>query len=236
MPLTIFRAPTFTALVFVVLLGYMGFGISLWYSISWQQQLRHQSVLQVALHFLPFGVGAVCAVALAAWLVPRVAAQWIMAVGVAVVAVASALLATMPVQQTYWAQLFPATLVSSFCPDLVYVAAQLIACNSVGRRQQGVASSLIGTLNLYGISLGLGFAGTIESELNKGRADPVFGYRAALWFGGALAVVGLLLDFAFVRVPRDQRETWDEPTEHDESDLGAVLGGAATAVQRPPLM
>ncbi len=242
MPLAVFRTPTFAALIFVVLLSYMAFGILLWYAISWQQTLRHVSVLQTGINLLPFAAGSVIAVGLAAYLLPRIAAQWIMAIGVAVVLVACLLLATMPVNQSYWAQTFPAILLSSFCPDFVYLAAQIIASNSVSYKHQGVASSLVGTLNLYGNSLGLGFAGTIETEIAKrvgggsghtgdvldNVAGTVSGYRGALYFGAAIAAVGLALDFAFVRVPKDVREGWDP--EEDVPD--AVLVATATSVNR----
>lgn len=36
----------------------------------------------------------------------------------------------MPEQQLYWAQVFPATILGSLCPDFVYVTAQIIASNS----------------------------------------------------------------------------------------------------------
>ncbi|KAK3185628.1 hypothetical protein K4F52_005493 [Lecanicillium sp. MT-2017a] len=244
MPLSVFRTPTFAALIFVVLLSYMAFGILLWYAISWQQTLRHVSVLQTGINLLPFAAGSVIAVGLAAYLLPRIAAQWIMALGVAVVLIACLLLATMPVDQSYWPQTFPAILLSSFCPDFVYLAAQVIASNSVSYKHQGVASSLVGTLNLYGNSLGLGFAGTIETEIAKrvgssaggnhmndvleNVAGTVSGYRAALYFGAAIAAVGLALDFAFVRVPKDEREGWDP--EEDVPD--AVLTATATSVNR----
>ena len=87
-------------------------------------------------------------------------------------------------QQTSWAQTFPAIVVGSFYLDLVNTAAQIIASNSVSQRQQGVAASLIDTLNLSGNSLGLGFAGTIETQVNLDEAwgHHVPGYRAALYF------------------------------------------------------
>ncbi|KAH8900245.1 MFS general substrate transporter [Thozetella sp. PMI_491] len=230
MPLTIFRAPTFTALIFVVLLSYMSFGISLWYMLAWQELLRGWTVLEVAWGWIPFGIGANAAVLLAAWLMPRLAAQWIMAIGVVATLITNLLLATMPEQQNYWAQVFPATLISSICPDFVYVAAQLIASNSVSRKQQGIAGSLIGTLNLYGNSLGLGFAGLIETEVAKyPGATTVYGYRAALLFGFALAVVGLALDFAWVRMPKDEREGWNED-EADATAVELVVPVAATGV------
>lgn len=211
MPLRIFRTPTFLALILVVLSTYMSWGIVLWYSIAWQQTLRDVSVLQTGIHFVPSGISALIAVVLAAYLLPRVAAQWIMASGIAVVFAASLLLATMPVEQTYWAQVFPAMLICGFCPDFVYVAAQSIASNSVGRKYQGIAGSLIGTLNSYGNSLGMGFAGTIEAEVIKRAGKSVLsetmdqmvsGYRAALYFSAGIAGMALLIDFIFVRVPK----------------------------------
>jgi MFS family permease len=228
MPLSIFRTPTFSALIFVVLFSYMSIGISLWYAVSWQQILRDISVLQTGINFIPFGLASFLAVYLAAWLIPRVAAQWIMAAGVAVVLGSNLLLATMPVQQTYWAQLFPAMVLGGICPDFVFVAAQIIASNSVSRRQQGVASSLIGTLNLYGNSLGLGFAGTIETELVKAHHSEVLGFRAALYTGAAFALVGLLLDFAFVRMPKDQREGWGDEGDDTSIPPEAVASAVET--------
>ncbi|KAL2285792.1 hypothetical protein FJTKL_07512 [Diaporthe vaccinii] len=235
MPVSIFKAPTFTAMLFVVLLSYMSFGISLWYMIAWEQILRGLNVIQLTVAWTPFVPGSVIAVFIAAWLIPRLAAQYIIALGVVCVVVSNLLLATMPVHQTYWAQTFPAILVGSMCPDLVYVAAQVIASNSVSRKQQGIAGSLIGTLNLYGNSLGLGFAGTIETQLLKQTHDKAHGYRAVLYFGVALAVAGLLLNFIFVRVPKDEREGWG-PADQDTEDIpvvGATLrrGGAATGVE-----
>lgn len=232
MPLNVFSAPTFTALVFVSLLTYMGNGICQWYAIAWQQTLRHLSVLQVGINIIPFAIGSVSSVAIAAWLIPRLAAQYIMAIGIVTIIAANLLLATMPAQQTYWAQVFPAITLSSFSPDFVYIAAQIIASNNVGRRHQGVAGSLIGTLNLYGFSLGLGFAGTIETQIAGGHEPKqlVDGYRAALYFGVAVAMIGLLLDIAFVRMPKDSREGWDDSLETPE-DVPAQ--GSATAVDHP---
>ncbi|KAM0359804.1 hypothetical protein ACHAP4_003412 [Fusarium culmorum] len=227
MPLSIFQAPTFLALIFVVLLSYMAFGIGIWYSVAWQQLLRGVSLTQTGLHFIPFGLSSILAVFVAAWLIPRIAAQWIMAIGVLVTFVGNILLATMPVQQTFWAQLFPAMVLYGFCPDLVYVAAQVIASNSVNRRQQGIASSLIGTLNLYGNSLGQGFAGTIETEVGTNNGNDAKGYRAALYFAAGLALLGLALDIVFVRLPKDQREGWDDPSEGDEQGAD----GMTTAIE-----
>lgn len=212
MPLDIFRAHTFLSMIFVVLFAYMAFGIAQWNSIAWQQTLRNMSVLNIGISLIPFGLSSTAAVGSAVLLLPRMAAKWVMAIGVGVIVGASLLLATMPMQQSYWFQVFPAMLLCGCCPGFVYLAAaQVIASNSVNTKHLGVASSLVGTLNLYGISLGLGFAGTIEVAQGKnswlaGSEDSpkavMAGFKAALYFSAALAAVGLQLDMAFVSVPK----------------------------------
>jgi len=230
LPLDIWKSPSFLPLVLAVLLCFMSNGTLLWYMVAWQQILRNWSVLRFAIGWTPFGIFGTIGAILGAWLIPRLAAQWILAIGAASVLISNLLLATMPEQQSYWAQVFPATILMAFCPDFVYTAAQIIASNSVRRNQQGIAASLIGTLNLYGNSLGLGFAGTVETEINK-SVDPVKGYRAALYFGAAIAAVALLVDVVFVRVKRDEREGWEDEVDR----LAAVVRepeGISTAVRR----
>ena len=214
MPLDIWKAPSFKPLVLVTLLAYMAFGIQLWYMALWQQITRGWSVLEFAVGWTPFVIFGVFAAWLASWLVPRMPAQWILGLGISSVAIASILLATMPDQQTYWAQVFPATIVMAFCPDFIFTAAQIIASNTVRRTEQGVAASLIGVLNLYGNSIGLGFAGTIETQIDIGQPDgSVWGYRVALFFGCGIAILALALDLIFVRMGKSDQQGW--PDEDD---------------------
>jgi hypothetical protein len=98
----------------------------------------------------------------------------------------------------------------ALCPDFIYTAAQIIATNSVKRREQGIAGSLILLLLLYSASLGLRFAGTVESEMNEDGMAIVRGYRGALYLAIGLALAALVLDILFVRVPKDTREGWVE--------------------------
>lgn len=211
MPLTIFRAPSFGAVLVVVLFSFMSYGTFIWYMIAWQQKIRHWSVLSTAWGLTPLAIFSALGAFIAAWLVPRLAVQWILAIGAMAVLVAGILVTTMPEQQLYWKQMFLATIIQSFCPDFIYTAAQIVACNSVGKKDQGVAGSLIGTLQLYATSTGLGFAGLVETRVAahtigaEGTAD---GYRAALYFGIALAAMALVIGLAFVRMPKNTTEGW----------------------------
>lgn len=65
---------------------------------------------------------------------------------------------------------------------------------------QGLAASLIATTINYSISISLGFAGTIESHLNRNGTDLLRGYRAALYFAVSLAGFGMILTILFMLV------------------------------------
>jgi hypothetical protein len=52
--------------------------------------------------------------------------------------------------------------------------------------------------------LGLGFAGTVETEVNNGVLNPIKGYIAAHYFGAGIAAVALLIKAFCVRVKRDE--------------------------------
>ena len=171
MPLEIFKAPCLLIVILVVLLNYMAVGTLIWYQVLWLQDVWKWTPLQFAIGWTPFLICAISAASLAAWLVPRLAAQWILAIGTVTILASNALMATVPLHQTYWAQVFPSVVLFAFCPDFVYTAGQIIASNSVRRHQQGIAGSIIGTLNLYGNSLGLGFASTIEVHFAS-RPEP----------------------------------------------------------------
>ena len=99
-----------------------------------------------------------------------------------------------------------------------------MACNSVGRKDQGVAGSLIGTLQLYATSIGLGFAGIVETHAVPVGAARVEGYRAALYFGIGLAAVALAIGLAFVRMPKDTREGWQGEDAASEGSVEEQKG------------
>ncbi|BAE65573.1 unnamed protein product [Aspergillus oryzae RIB40] len=233
MPLEIFKAPSFLTLLLVILLNYMAVGTLIWYQVLWLQEVWHWSPLHFAVGWTPFVVCATAAASLAAWLIPRLAAQWILAIGTVTILVSNALMATVPLQQSYWAQIFPSVVLFSFCPDFVYTAGQIIASNSVRRHQQGIAGSIIGTLNLYGNSLGLGFASTIEVQVARRFHNQITGYRAALYFGVTISAVALILDVCFVRLVKDEREGWEEEDLLAINEIELQGRAEATGAQLP---
>lgn len=73
------------------------------------------------------------------------------------------------------------SVVNSFAPrEMSFPSGTLILSNSMPRHHQGLAASLIATTVNYSISLGLGFAGTVETHVNDVEHNVIRGYRGTL--------------------------------------------------------
>jgi MFS family permease len=192
--------------------------------------IRGESLLTAAAEIQPFTVCGALAAFSAAWLIRRLPAQYILAIGSMAMPIANILLATMPAQQIYWQTACFAVCFAAFCPDFIFTAAQIIASNSVSRNQQGIAGSLIGTLLTYGMSTGIGFGGTLEVHTNHDGTDIVRGYRSALYLGIGFAAASLVLSLLFFRIKKDEREGWEEK-DGVSQEMSGVSGTELSAQQ-----
>lgn len=191
----------------------MSFGVVSWYTFEWNINLRGYSILSAAAVVQPLTVGGVFAAFTASWLIPRLSAQYILAIGAGAVGISNLLLATMPAQQIYWQTEFWVVAIVAFSPDFIFTASQIIASNSVPRDKQGIAGLLVGTLMTYGMSTGLGFGGTVEAYTNHGGTHLLKGYRNALYLGIGFAGLSLVLSLLFIRIKKDEREGWADTVE-----------------------
>ena len=109
---------------------------------------------------------------------------------------------------------------SAFKIDLITTSAQIVANNTVPMKHQGVAGSLVGMLLSYGMSTGLGFAGTVEVNTFEDGDSLLRGYHCAAYLAVSLASAGLILSVVFIRIPKDTREGWgeDEVEQKRETD------------------
>lgn len=181
----------------------------------YMKTIRHDSLIQTGVQYLPLTIVGCVNSFLAAWLVTRVPAQIIIGIGCLAMIVSNVLLATIPANLTYWAMAFPAVFFSAFTIDLITTSAQIIASNTVQTKHQGIAGSLIGTLLSYGMSTGLGFAGTVEAHTNKNGKDLLHGYHCAAYLAVGLSVASLIIAL-FIRIPKD---THDEQSEREMQDV-----------------
>lgn len=210
LPFNIWKAPSFGVLMLTIFFSFMSLGIFFWYMNIYMITIRGDTLIQVGVQYLPLTIVGCANAFFAAWLVPRVPAQVIIGIGCFCIAVDHILLATIPHRLTYWAMCFPAMFVSAFTIDLITTSAQIVASNTVAMKHQGVAGSLVGTLLSYGMSTGLGFAGTVEVNTFDGGRELLRGYHCAAYLGLGLAAAATVMSVVFIRIPKDTREGWDD--------------------------
>lgn len=180
--------------------GWACFGI--WYYYTWQfaQMLRHASPLLSTAWISPVVPSGILAALVTGLVIHRVGPPPVMMLALTCFTVGTVLIMTCPVDQTYWGQFFFCTLITPWGMDMSFPAATLILSDAVSKEHQGIAASLVNTVVNYSISLGLGFAGTVEVYVVDGGTAPrdlLRGYRAALYTAVGLSALGLVISAVY---------------------------------------
>lgn len=115
--------------------------------------------------------------------------------------------------------------------DMSFPSANIILSNAMPRSHQGMAASIVNTLINYSISIGLGIAGTVESQVNNGghnRQDISRGYRGAWYMGIGLGALGIMVagTFVFVSFCGNERKEMEEEKGGGGRKGGREGGGA----------
>ncbi|EMD01171.1 hypothetical protein BAUCODRAFT_144725 [Baudoinia panamericana UAMH 10762] len=198
--------------------GWANFGILVYYLINIIEVLRGSSPLLTCAYLSPFVITGSIAALLTGFLLSKLRPAWLMVIAMAFFLAGNLLLVTVPPHQIYWAQFFVITLVAPFGMDMSFPSATIYLSNTIEKSRQGVAASLVNTIVNYSISLGLGFAGTVEINVNRGGTtwnDTLRGYRGALYMGTGLCGLGLALSIVFVT-----KTYWDD-SKRAKNDITA---------------
>jgi MFS family permease len=99
------------------------------------------------------------------WLVKRLGVAWTMFIAMMNFLIGTVLLATVPLGQTYWLQIFLSVLIMPGAMNLSFPAATMLLSSALPKEKQGIAASLVSTMVNYCISCGLGVAGTIHRHV-----------------------------------------------------------------------
>ena len=157
--------------------------------------------LQIAAWFIPVIPSGLLSALAVGKLLGKIPPSWIMVVGQIAYLAGSILAVTRPPHSIYWTYYFFSVLIITVGMDTSFPAATIIFSNAVPQQYQGMGASIVMTVVNYSISLGLGFAGTIETNINNGgttESEKLLGYHGALWFSVGLAGLGLVLTLIFV--------------------------------------
>ncbi|KAK9465687.1 major facilitator superfamily-domain-containing protein [Lipomyces arxii] len=195
-----------TSFVFAIVgAGWASFGIWVYYFWQMMQELRHHSPLVIAAQQSPTAVSGAVAAFVTGFLLGIWPPSYILFIAMIAFCVGNILLATMPVNQSYWAQTFVSMVIMPFGMDMSFPSSTIILSNSMSREHQGIAASLINTVVNYSVSLGLGFAGTVETHINNSGEDMLQGYRGAWYMAIGLSGGGIIVSSYYAIVTRKQK-------------------------------
>lgn len=199
--------------------GWSSFGIIIYYFYQFMEVIKGDSPLLATAKWSAAAPSGAVAALVTGFLLGKLPPSVIMFFAMCFFTAGQAIFATVPVHQTYWAQAFVVSLITSwgmYVPspitpsfslhiltdnrDMSFPSGTLILSNSMHHHHQGLAASLVTTTVNYSISLGLGFAGTVESNVNDGGKNPLKGYRGALYLGIGLAGLGMVTSICFMSV------------------------------------
>ncbi|PYI18590.1 MFS general substrate transporter [Aspergillus violaceofuscus CBS 115571] len=180
--------------------GWSSFGIVIYYFYQFMEVIKGDSPLLATAKWSAAAPSGAVAALVTGILLGRLPPSVIMFCAMCFFIVGQGLVATIPLNQTYWAQAFVASLITSWGMDMSFPSGTLILSNSMHHHHQGLAASLVTTTVNYSISLGLGFAGTVESNVNNGGEDALRGYHGALYLGIGLAGLGVIISVFFMLV------------------------------------
>ncbi|KFX91781.1 hypothetical protein O988_07589 [Pseudogymnoascus sp. VKM F-3808] len=181
--------------------GWACFGIWVFYVTQVAVEIGGDTPLQMAAWFIPILFSGLVSALAVGKLLGKIPASWIMVIGQVAYLVGSILAAARPADSIYWTYFFFSVLIITVGMDTSFPAATIIFSNAVPQKYQGMAASIVLTVVNYSISLGLGFAGTIETNISNGGSttlDKLHGYQSALWFSVGLAGFGVILSLIFV--------------------------------------
>ncbi|GAP82350.1 putative probable Drug resistance protein YOR378W [Rosellinia necatrix] len=180
--------------------GWGCFGIYIFYIWEFYEVLRGASPLLATAWHSPIFVSGIAAAVTTGLIIHRVGPATVMALALLAFTVGITLIATAPIEQSYWLQTFFCNIIITWGMDLSFPAATLMLSDLVAHEHQGIAASLVTTVVNYSGALALGLAGTIELHANSGRhasENILRGYRGAWYLGICLGVTGLIISLAF---------------------------------------
>ena len=143
-------------------------------------------------------------------LVTRVGVRLVLPTGLALSTVALVLFARLPVDGSYWVDLFPAFMISGLGLALAFVPMSIGALTGVREADAGIASGLINTTQQIGGAVGVALATTVATTFTAHYVDGhagsnafsgpalTHGFQIAFYVLAALAAVGAVLSAVMI--------------------------------------
>jgi EmrB/QacA subfamily drug resistance transporter len=206
------------AFVTSMLASMANFSMFLFMTYFLQGTLRYSPV-KTGFAFLPLSVGIVASAGVASQLMKRMSPRWIMAAGLAFVAVGMLLFTRLEVNSSYWPDVFPGMAIMSIGLGLVFVPLFATFLYGVNDSDSGVASALVNTTQEVGGSIGTALLNTIAASaaaayvmhhgVGSSAAGNVHGYAEAFAIGAGLSGLAIVVVITLVTVRRQDLASKD---------------------------
>jgi MFS family permease len=221
-PFGVLRMDSFFTLA-CISAGWSSFGIFVYYIWNLLEVLRGQTPLLTSAQFVPISISGLLAAVTTGLTLSHFRASTVMLISMTAFLTGGILFATTPAQQTYWAQTFIAIIVFPWGMDMSFPAATIVLSRAMPRQHQGLAASLANTFVNYSISIGLGFAGTVDSQVSNGGKDVLRGYRGAFYMGIGLSGLGVVVALIFCLLEQFRaRASAKMPSEKGQTETDPV--------------
>ena len=219
--------------VALTIAGMLGAFLFLTYYL--QVVLRFTPV-QAGLAFLPITVASqVGSWVIAARLMPRLPARYLMAPGALVAAAGMALLTQLQANSSYLTLVLPAEVLLGLGTSCVMVPAFSIGTLGVDRREAGIAAATVNTFQQIGGSLGVAVLNTVAAGATAAllvvnsherfRIDAiVHGYSIATAWGAAILVVGAVVAAALINAGRPSARPDERVITHPPERISRPAG------------
>jgi EmrB/QacA subfamily drug resistance transporter len=205
LPLGIFRLRTLTASNVSGLL--MGGAIFAQFFLLtlYMQEVLHYSALKTGVAYIGLTLTIIVFSAVSQALVTRIGIRRVLPAGLALSTVALVLFARLPVDGSYFSDLFPAFMISGLGLALAFVPMSIGALTGVTEAEAGIASGLINTTQQIGGAIGVALATTVATTFTSRYVDGhagttafsgpalTHGFQIAFYVLAALAAAGAVL-------------------------------------------
>jgi EmrB/QacA subfamily drug resistance transporter len=204
LPLEIFRVRGLAAANLTGLIGFAGM-LSMFYFLTlYMQNVLGYSPIQAGAAYLPLTFGVGVSAGVASKLLTRIGSRAVISVGALLAAGGLALLAQIPVDGGYAADILPGTLLVALGVGPVFVGVTAAANAGVEPSRAGLAAAILNSSQQIGGALGLAIfsavgAARVHDLLASGTAQPAAttsGLARALAAGAAFAAVAAVIAWA----------------------------------------
>jgi MFS family permease len=213
LPADIFTVPAMKPLMLALFLLYGTWGIFSVYGTLYFRHIMGATSLQVVAWYVPLGVAGLILSTIEGFILHLVPGRILLIASGLGALGSQLLLALVPPGGSYWAWIFPATILSTIGIDLSTILMTVFITTNFPSSRQGLAGGVINSVLQLGVAVCLGLTDLVQSSTVE-EYGLRKSYKNTFWFGVAAGSLSLFLMIIWGKIPKAKSDlTPDEKTE-----------------------